>query len=107
MVAVLNFVFTKDGARLSIEKWRFEMMLKQFLPWWQLQFQVRSLVRELAPDCWITPTVMPDDELAVWHKDCDVGQAPWCCSYILPPDDPSARELLPIFNAAIASLQAR
>jgi hypothetical protein len=65
-------------------------------------------VARIAPDRAIVPRVQHDDDQIIWDQACEsIGRVPWKCGYILPQDDPSARAIVPIFNAAIVPWQTR
>jgi hypothetical protein len=75
---------------------------------WFLQAAIDTEVKRLAPGLAITIVVQHNTDQIVWDEECEgLGRVPWYPGYLLPPDDPSVRALVPIFNAAIAPLQQR
>jgi len=83
-------------------------MLKKLCPEWRLQQLADAEVARLAPHRRIIACVQHFSDEVTWDEECeDLGRAPWFCGYILPPDDPSARELVPILNRMMARWQAR
>jgi len=83
-------------------------MPKPLFAEWHLQAIANAEVARLAPECRIIPCVQPETDQIVWDDQCKgVGRATWYCGYILPPDDPSARALVPTLDATRAKWQER
>jgi hypothetical protein len=75
---------------------------------WFLQQMADIEVKRIAPGTVIVPVVQYDDDQIVWSDECEgVGQVAWHCGYILSVGGSNERALVPIFNAAIATWQAR
>jgi hypothetical protein len=75
---------------------------------WRLQEIADAEVERVAPGRRIIACVQHFSDSVSWDEDCEeVGRAPWFCGYILPPDDPSAREVISILNRVMAPWQAR
>ena len=66
-----------------------------------LQAMADETVRTVAPGHGIAAVASPDGNGTVWDAK-GVGRAPWHVDYILPPNDPVARGLIPKLNVAMA-----